>query len=49
MGIGLIDVKKYVEDNIVAVNGCCYGRDNRPDKGDYLKYCGQRFWEFICR
>ncbi len=33
--------------NIVAVNGCCYGRDNRPDKGDYFKYCGQRFWDFI--
>lgn len=33
--------------NIVAVNGCCYGRDNNPDKGDYYKYCGQRFWEFI--
>ena len=32
---------------IVAVNGCCYGRDNKPDKGDYFKYCGQRFWEFI--
>jgi len=33
--------------NIIAVNGCCYGRDNHPDKGDYFKYCGQRFWEFI--
>jgi hypothetical protein len=33
--------------NIVAVNGCCYGRDNKPDKGDYFKYCGQIFWEFI--
>lgn len=33
--------------NIVAVNGCCYGKDSRPDKGDYFKYCGQRFWEFI--
>jgi hypothetical protein len=33
--------------NIVAVNGCCYGRDNNPDKGDYFKYCGQRFWEFV--
>ncbi|GGW22319.1 MULTISPECIES: PmeII family type II restriction endonuclease [Halomonadaceae] len=33
--------------NIIAVNGCCYGRDNNPDKGDYVKYCGQRFWEFI--
>ena len=33
--------------SIVAVNGCCYGRDKKPDKGDYFKYCGQRFWEFI--
>lgn len=33
--------------NIVPVNGCCYGRDDRPDKGDFLKLCGQRFWEFI--
>jgi hypothetical protein len=33
--------------NIKAVNGCCYGRDNKPDKGDYFKYCGQRFWKFI--
>ncbi|MBI5206266.1 MAG: cytosolic protein [Candidatus Firestonebacteria bacterium] len=33
--------------NIIAVNGCCYGKDNQPDKGDYFKYCGQKFWEFI--
>lgn len=33
--------------NIRAVNGCCYGRDNRPDKGDYFKFCGQKFWEFV--
>ncbi len=33
--------------NINCVNGCCYGRDNTPDKGDYFKYCGQIFWEFI--
>lgn len=33
--------------NIIAVNGCCYGIDNQPDKGHYYKYCGQRFWEFI--
>lgn len=33
--------------NITAVNGCCYGKDNNPDKGDYFKYCGQKFWEFI--
>jgi hypothetical protein len=32
---------------IVAINGCCYGQDNTPDKGEYYKYCGQRFWEFI--
>ncbi len=32
---------------VVAVNGCCYGRDNKPDKGDYFKYCGQQFWEFV--
>lgn len=33
--------------SIEAINGCCYGRDNSPDKGDYRKLCGQRFWEFI--
>lgn len=32
---------------IEAINGCCYGKDNRPDKGDYMKYCGQDFWYFI--
>ncbi len=32
---------------VSAINGCCYGRDNSPDKGDYHKYCGQRFWQFI--
>jgi len=32
---------------IKAVNGCCYGKDNNPDKGDYYKYCGQDFWFFI--
>jgi hypothetical protein len=35
------------DQNVVAINGCCYGKDDRPDKGDYLKLCGQRFWEFI--
>lgn len=33
--------------NVIAVNGCCYGRDNHPDKGDYFKYCGEEFWKFI--
>ncbi len=32
---------------VVPINGCCYGKDNKPDKGDYFKYCGQQFWEFI--
>lgn len=32
---------------IVAVNGCCYGIDNKPEKEECLKLCGQRFWEFI--
>lgn len=33
--------------NVVAVNGCCYGREQNEDKGDYLKVCGERFWSLI--
>ncbi|MBA3075088.1 MAG: cytosolic protein [Anaerolineae bacterium] len=33
--------------DIVAVNGCCYGKEANSDKGDYFKYCGQEFWQFI--
>lgn len=33
--------------SVVAVNGCCYGRDNTPDKGDYFKYCGEKFWTLV--
>jgi hypothetical protein len=33
--------------NVVAVNGCCYGKDDNFDKGEYLKLCGQRFWSFV--
>jgi hypothetical protein len=33
--------------SVIAVNGCSYGKQNRFDRGDYFKYCGQRFWEFI--
>ena len=33
--------------NVVAINGCCYGIDRNPDKGEYFKYCGQEFWNFI--
>ena len=32
---------------VVAVNGCCYGKTRISDQGDYFKYCGQPFWEFI--
>jgi hypothetical protein len=32
---------------IIAVNGCCYGKDSRSDKGDYFKFCGQLFWQLI--
>ncbi len=32
---------------VTAVNGCCYGKESHSDKGDYFKYCGQEFWEFI--
>ncbi|HHN46761.1 MAG TPA: cytosolic protein [Planctomycetes bacterium] len=33
--------------NVEAVNGCCYGRENSPEKGEYLKLCGECFWTFI--
>lgn len=36
-----------LKTNVIAVNGCCYGKDDSPDKGSYLKLCGQRFWELI--
>lgn len=39
---------------IITVNGCMYGRDNRPHKVNkkdpelsYYKICGQQFWELI--
>ena len=39
--------KKHKGVEVIAVNGCCYGKDNKPQKKGYLKYCGQEFWEFI--
>lgn len=40
--------------NIIAVNGCMYGRDNSPHKVSkknpdlsYYKICGQPFWELV--
>ena len=39
---------------IIAINGCIYGKDNKPHKVNkkdkdksYLKYCGQEFWELL--
>ncbi len=33
--------------NVVAVNGCCYGKESREDKGNYRKVCGEAFWMLI--
>lgn len=33
--------------HVIAVNGCCYGRNSQQDCGDYQKLCGQDFWSFI--
>lgn len=44
----IAELKKTKEKpTIIGVNGCCYGQDAHPDKGDYFKYCGQDFWGFI--
>jgi len=32
---------------VIAVNGCCYGKCKETDKDDYYKYCGQEFWQLI--
>lgn len=35
-------------EEIIAVEGCCYGQDNKTDTQDFhLKVCGQKFWELI--
>lgn len=33
--------------NVIAVNGCCYGKERNEDKGDYHKICGESFWTLI--
>lgn len=40
---------QYPSKNIVAVNGCCYGRENQRSKNNatYWKLCGQDFWRFV--
>ena len=45
--------ERGVRKNIVAVNGCIYGKDRIPFKThadpdkQYFKYAGQDFWQFI--
>jgi len=39
--------KKIIGQDVICVNGCCYGRGKSENKGDYVKKCGQSFWEFI--
>lgn len=39
--------KRIVGQQVVCVNGCCYGKNKTENKGDYIKKCGQSFWEFI--
>jgi len=59
MKINFKDARKIlrsegIKTKIIAVNGCMYGKDNKPYKVDakdrdksYYKYCGQEFWELI--
>lgn len=37
------------KQQIVMVNGCCYGKDSKPHKpaGNYVKLCGQDFWFLV--
>jgi len=45
--------KRGVKSEIIAVNGCIYGKDRLPFKRhadmkmQYYKYAGQDFWHFI--
>lgn len=40
-------LRRKTRKKIIAINGCCFGKNNKLDKGEYLKLCGQNFWEFI--
>ncbi|NLG06458.1 MAG: cytosolic protein [Candidatus Pacebacteria bacterium] len=44
-------LSKATKNEIIAVNGCMYGKDNHPLKGDgdrsYYKLCGQEFWSLV--
>ena len=48
------DLGQETKAEIIAVNGCIYGKDARPLKTDaddanrtYFKYAGQEFWYFL--
>ncbi len=43
----ILQTSRSMSINIVAVNGCCYGKLRQTNKGDYFKICGQEFWELI--
>lgn len=40
-------LQKTTKKQIIAVNGCCFGKNKKPEKQGYFKYCGQQFWELI--
>src|SRR5579871_6725480 len=33
--------------NVQAILGTCYGKSKTVDNGEYIRICGQQFWEFI--
>ena len=39
--------EKKRKENIISVEGCCYGSSIKKDESEYSRYCGQRFWELI--
>lgn len=40
-------LQNTTDKQIIAVNGCCFGKSKKPEKQGYFKYCGQQFWELI--
>ena len=52
--VARVALQKEMDAEIIAVNGCIYGKDARPLKIDaqdadrtYFKYAGQDFWHFL--
>ena len=52
--VARIALNKEMDKEVIAVNGCIYGKDARPLKTDvdnanqtYFKYAGQEFWHFL--